>query len=145
MASFTRFEDIQAWQIGRQLNSTVYRLTSTGPFERDFALRDQIRRAAISVTSNIAEGYARRTRRDFARFLTMSAASNAEVQSQLYLALDLGYIAQDVFEDTMALSRRIAGALYNLIAYLRSTDGAVAEPGAEYEIGFGDERLDDQP
>ena len=144
MATFRRFEDIQAWQLGRELNREVYRLTSGGGFARDFGLRDQIRRASVSVTSNVAEGYGRRSARDFARFLTMASGSTAEVQSQLYLALDLGYLSRDDFDATLALARRIAGALVNLTAYLRSTS-TVREPAEEYVAKTTDEPSDNQP
>lgn len=135
MATFRRFEDIQAWQLGRELNREVYRLTSGGAFARDFGLRDQIRRASVSVTSNIAEGYGRRAPRDFARFLTIASGSVAEVQSQLYLALDLEYLSPDDFDAVLALTRRIAGALVKLTAYLRTVDG-VREPAAPYDVGL---------
>lgn len=93
MAAFKRFEDIQAWQLGRELNRVVYGLTSDGAFARDFGLKDQIRRASISVSSNVAEGFGRRSPKEFARFLDIALGSAAEVQSQLYLALDLGYLS----------------------------------------------------
>ena len=137
MATFRRFEDIQAWQLGRALNREVYRLTSEGAFARDFGLRDQIRRASVSVTSNVAEGYGRRSPRDFARFLTMASGSVAEVQSQLYLALDLDYVSADDFDETLALTRRIAGALVNLTAYLRSAS-AVRELALDYDATTAD-------
>lgn len=141
MATFKRFEDIQAWQLGRELNREIYRLTSEGSFARDFGLRDQIRRASISVTSNIAEGYGRRSPRDFARFLTMASGSVAEVQSQLYLALDLGYLNEPDATATLALTRRIAGALVNLGRYLHTVP-AVRDPDMPYDLDASD---DDQP
>lgn len=144
MATFRRFEDIQAWQLGRELNREVYRLTATGAFARDFGLRDQIRRAAISVTSNIAEGYGRRSPRDFARFLTIASGSVAEVQSQLYLALDLAYLTDDEMTATMALTRRVAGALANLNAYLR-TAAAVHDPDVSYDADSLEDASDREP
>ena len=115
----------------------MYRLTSGGAFARDFGLRDQIRRASVSVTSNVAEGYGRRSPRDSARFLTMASGSVAEVQSQLYLALDLDYLSADDFDETLALTRRIAGALVNLTAHLRSAS-AVREPALDYDATTAD-------
>ncbi len=129
MASFKRFEEIDAWTLGRELNLGVYRATEGGDFARDFALRDQIRRASISVSSNVAEGFARRSPADFARFLTIARASAAEVCSQLYLALDLDYIDQDDFDRLYRLAQRASGSCSALIRYLRSSSApAVREP-----------------
>lgn len=78
-----RFEDIVAWQKGRELVDKVYKLTSEDKFSRDFVLKDQIRRAAISIMSNIAEGYARQTNREFIQFLYIARGSASETKSQL--------------------------------------------------------------
>ena len=135
MAGFRRFEDIEAWQIARELNLEVYRATGVGAFARDFGLRDQIRRASVSVSSNIAEGFARRTPKDFSRFLTIARASAAEVCSQLYLALDLEYLAQDDFDRLYRLAQRAAGSCGALIRYLRSsTSPAVREPNEAWVL-----------
>ena len=75
MPTFTRFEDIQAWQNARELTSQVYRLTKIGEFARDFGLRDQIRRATVSIMANVAEGFARRSDKDFANFLNIARSS----------------------------------------------------------------------
>ncbi|MEO0741302.1 MAG: four helix bundle protein [Bacteroidota bacterium] len=121
MAAFHRFEDIEdieAWQPGRELTKRMYLATQSGAFSRDFALRDQIRRACISITSNIAEGYERQSRRDFARFLSIAKASNAEVRSQLYCALDLGYLPDDEFDAFYDYTQHIGRKLASLIQYL---------------------------
>ena len=122
MSTFQRFEDIEAWQLGRELTQRVYTATRSGDFERDFALRDLIRRAAISVTSNIAEGFERRTRAEFCRFLDIAKASNAEVRSQLYVALDEGYLSSDDFDALYELSTHTGAKLGALLRYLRSTN-----------------------
>ncbi len=122
MSSFKRFQDIEAWQLGRELTRRVYAATRDDAFSRDFALRDQIRRAAISITSNIAEGFERRTRREFCRFLDVAKASNAEVRSQLYVALDEHYLSPDDFDELYELSSHIGAKLGALLRYLRSTD-----------------------
>lgn len=93
-----RFEDIEGWKEGRVLCEMVYNVTEKGRFGRDFGLRDQIRRAAVSVMSNIAEGFDSRSNREFSRFLVISRRSVSEVKSQLYVALDRGYIAADEFD-----------------------------------------------
>ena len=108
-----RFEDLIAWQKARQLTSVIYRITSLSDFARDFGLRDQIRRAAVSVMSNIAEGFDRASRSEFHQFLVIAKASCAEVRSQLYVAQDVGYIDQEMFDtvnsNTSELSRIIGG------------------------------------
>ncbi|MEL6445389.1 MAG: four helix bundle protein [Bacteroidota bacterium] len=98
MAAFKRFEDMEAWQAARRLVGEIYAATNTGAFQRDFSLRDQIRRAAISVPSNIAEGFERGSDRDFARFLLIAKGSAGEVRAQLYCALDLGYLSNEEFQ-----------------------------------------------
>lgn len=139
MATFRRFEDIDAWKLGRELNRRVYTATATGAFSRDFALRDQIRRASISVSSNIAEGYARQSPADFARFLVIARASAAEVVSQLYRAS----LPQDEFDALRSLADRAGGACSGLIRHLRSSS-RVREPEADWEFE-ADEPLNSEP
>lgn len=95
----TRFEELIAWQKARELTKNIYRVTSQQDFKKDFALRDQIRRASMSVMSNIAEGFDRAGRTEFHQFLVIAKASCAEVRSQLYVALDAGYITRDEFRE----------------------------------------------
>jgi four helix bundle protein len=92
--TITRFEQLDVWQKSKTLAVAVYKTSSQGDFARDFGLRDQLRRAAVSVMSNIAEGFGRFTRPEFRRFLTIARGSVAEVQSHLYLAHDLGYLSE---------------------------------------------------
>jgi four helix bundle protein len=94
-----KFEDIIAWQKARVLTKMIYDVTSDGPFAKDFGLRDQIRRAAVSIMSNIAEGYERISPAEFHRFLLISRASCAEVRSQLYIAFDVGYLKRSTFDE----------------------------------------------
>jgi len=108
-----RFEDLIAWQKARQLTVDIYRITAHGEFAKDYGLRDQIRRAAVSVMSNIAEGFDRGSRGEFHQFLVIAKASCAEVRSQLYVAQDVRYIDQEAFSNlnssTSELSRIIGG------------------------------------
>ena len=90
MATIQRFEEIEAWQVARELTRSVYECSKSGSFAKDFALRDQIRRAAISVMSNIAEGFERGGNAEFIQFLSIAKGSAAEVETQLYVALDQG-------------------------------------------------------
>jgi four helix bundle protein len=88
----TRFEDLFAWQKARQLVGAIYVASNASSFARDFALRDQIRRAAISIPSDIAEGFERNGLAEFHHFLSIAKASCAEVRTQLYIALDIGHL-----------------------------------------------------
>jgi|ERR1044072_4054219 four helix bundle protein len=97
MATFKRFEDIQAWQKVRQTARMVYEVTAEGRFSRDFALSNQIQRASVSIMANIAEGFGRHSDKEFANFLNIAHGSASEVQSHLYVTLDLKYIDQDSF------------------------------------------------
>ncbi|MGI6303384.1 MAG: four helix bundle protein [Verrucomicrobiota bacterium] len=122
MSSFQRFEDIEAWQKARELTKAIYAMSNDGQFARDFGLRDQIRRASVSIMSNIAEGFGRGGNKEFIQFLSTAKGSASEVQAQLYVAIDAGYINQDQFQklysETEATARMIAG----LLRYLQNSD-----------------------
>jgi four helix bundle protein len=92
MTKIERFEDIDAWKTARILTSKIYSLSAEGPLSRDFGLRDQLRRAAVSVMSNVAEGFERGGDKEFLQFLSLAKASCAEVRSHLYVALDQAYL-----------------------------------------------------
>ena len=134
MSVFRRFEEIEAWQPGRELTRRVYEVTRGGAFSRDFGLRDRIQRAAVSVTSNIAEGFERRSPAEFARFLLIARGSAGEVRSQLYAALDLGYINQDSFDELFRLASRISKATDALARHNRSRAGRVSEDDVSYLV-----------
>src|SRR5687767_2491505 len=91
MAKISRFEEIESWKRARMLTHEIYKITSSGTFSRDFALRDQIRRAAISILSNIAEGFERGGDNEFLQFLSVAKGSCGEARAQLYVALDQAY------------------------------------------------------
>ena len=101
MAGITRFEEIEAWKTARLLTNKVYALSNQPGFNRDFGLRDQIRRAGASVMSNIAEGFESRTDVQFINFLGMAKASVGEVRAQLYVALDQKYIDNEQFKEAL--------------------------------------------
>lgn len=121
MATFKRFEDIEAWRQARELTREVYAASKGEPFCRDFALRDQIRKATISVMANIAEGFERGGTREFIQFLSIAKASAGEVQSQLYIALDQGYLSEDACNRVMSLAEETGRIIGGLIKYLRQT------------------------
>ncbi len=113
-----RFEDIQAWKKARELVKSIYQVTSEGGFARDYSLKDQIRRASVSIMSNIAEGFSRRSTNEFTQFLFIAKGSAGEVQSQLYIALDQGYISQEKFDELYSKSDEAARLLSGFIQYL---------------------------
>src|ERR1700716_3917332 len=96
-----RFEDFIAWQKARKLTADVYKVTNEGNFARDFGLKDQIRRAAVSSMSNLAEGFERGRPAEFHQFLSIAKGSCAELRTQLYVALDVGYLSQRTFDQLM--------------------------------------------
>lgn len=122
MAKIERFEDIQAWQKARELVRDIYEVTSKGNFTKDYHLKDQIRRASISVMSNIAEGYARQTDREFTQFLHIALGSMGEMQSQLYIARDLKYISNEDFNKIYKQGSETARLITGFIKYLKGTN-----------------------
>ena len=120
MGKIESFEDILSWQKGRELVKEIYRVTSKSPFSKDFALREKIRKACISIVSNIAEGFERKTDGQFIYFLNVAKGSAAEVKSQLYLALDLKYIDKEEFDYLIDKISEISKLLYGLITYLQN-------------------------
>jgi four helix bundle protein len=120
MATIRRIEEIQAWQKARELVRETYKTCAEGPLARDFGLRDQIRRAAVSSMSNIAEGFARKTDKEFAHFLDIARGSAIEAQSLLYVALDVQYINRGEFARLSRLADETASLIGGLTSYLRA-------------------------
>ena len=119
------FEDLEAWKVGRKLTKAIYPLTRKEFFSRDFGLADQIRRASVSVMTNVAEGFERGTNKDFVKFLFISRGSAGEVRSLLYVALDQGYINEEEFNSGRDLCIQSARIIWGLIKSLRSKSGWV--------------------
>jgi four helix bundle protein len=116
----TRFEDLLVWQEARKLTRKVYALTSEKKFSRDYSLTDQIRRACVSVTSNIAEGFDAQSNIEFIRFLNYSRRSVSEVKNQLYVALDEGYVGESEFSELYEMCSTVSKMICGFIRYLRS-------------------------
>lgn len=116
-----RFEDLIAWQKARVLAADVYRAVGQGAVSRDFGLRDQMQRAAVSIMANIAEGFERRSPADFARFLTIAKASCAELKSHFYLAMDVGYLNAEMFRKLHDQSEEVNRIIGGLKASLKTT------------------------
>ena len=118
-----KFEDTKAWQEARALVKMIYEGTrSSKDFSGDYKLREQIHGAAISVMSNITEGFSRRTTKEFVQFLFIAKGSAAEVQSQLYVALDQAYINEERFDELHAKSDEVARLISGFIRYLLNKD-----------------------
>ena len=120
-----RFEDIEAWKVARDLAHRIYGAAAQEQFSRDFGLRDQIQRAAVSVMANIAEGFDSQTNRAFTQFLGYALRSATEVQSHLYVALDQGYIDQKAFEELYSKVVTAKNLIHGFMRYLRSTSRKV--------------------
>lgn len=117
-----KFQDLIAWQKARVLTQKIYALTNQGKLAQDFGLSRQLQRAAVSIMSNIAEGFERGGRGEFHQFLAIAKGSCAETRSLLYVALDCKYLTQDEFDDLIALAdeeARIIGGLRAAVAKQR--------------------------
>jgi len=121
MATFKRFEEIDCWKRARELTREVYSVSSKSPFSRDFGLKDQIRRASVSVMSNIAEGFDRNGTAEFVQFLATAKASAAEVRCQLYVAIDQGYVPEAEFLKLSQLASETGKMVGGLMIYLRNS------------------------
>lgn len=135
MAGITRFEEIEAWKTARQLTNMVYALGNQAGFNRDFGLRDQIRRASVSVMSNVAEGFESRTDVQFINFLGMAKASVGEVRAQLYVALDQNYVTEEQFKEAYASAETCVRQIAKFIAYLEANPRKrrVSDDSTDYE------------
>jgi four helix bundle protein len=121
MSTFQSFEDIEPWQKARELTRRVYEVSDVGAFARDFGLRDQMRRASVSVLSNIAEGFERSGTGEFIQFLLAAKGSAGEVRAQLYVALDRHYVDAQTFQDLNQLASPVSRMIGGLMAYLKQS------------------------
>jgi len=132
MAKIEKFEDIEAWQKARELSRAIYIASGDGLFGRDYGLRDQIRRAAVSVMSNIAEGFDRGGNRELIQFLFIAKGSAAEVsagsfgQAQLYIALETGYLIREQFQQLYSLAGDTSHLIGGFIRYLKARHSQLA-------------------
>lgn len=121
MVRIDRFEDIDAWKKARELTKAIYVITSEHDFSREFGLKDQIRRAGVSVMSNIAEGFERTGDAEFRRFLSIAKGSAGEIKAQLYVALDAGIISQKQFDELYGLASETGKLIGGFIRYLTAS------------------------
>ena len=120
MSTIKSFEDLTIWQESRKFTNKIYILTNKFPKEELYGLTSQIRRAAVSITSNIAEGLDRRSDKELSNFLSIARGSTAEVQNNLYIALDLKYVSQTEFNQLYQEAKKIAQQINGLMTYLKS-------------------------
>lgn len=118
----TKFEEILAWQEARTLVNMVYNLTRKKEFSRDYKLAGQIQSAAVSTMSNIAEGFDRRSNKDFLRFLDIAYSSATEVQSQLYVANDQAYVVEQEFAEAFAQADKAKQLIAGFARYLKTAE-----------------------
>src|SRR5438552_842515 len=114
MGYVTRLEDLSDWQRARELINLVYRASDDRPFARDFAMKNQIRSAALSVMSNIAEGFDRNRNPEFLYLLRVAKASCGEVRSQAYAAFDQTYLTDEALQSLLAKTAQVSGAIRRL-------------------------------
>ncbi|MGE5249152.1 MAG: four helix bundle protein [Bacteroidota bacterium] len=135
MSTAKRFEDLEVWQRAKELTILIYRCSQDGGFARDFGLRDQMRRAAVSVMSNIAEGFESQTQLTFVQFLGRAKASAGELRAQLYVAFEQKYLTDEQFQSAYGLAEICSKQLARLIQYLekQSNSRRIREDGIVYE------------
>jgi four helix bundle protein len=119
--TFRSYKDINAWKKACKVTRSIYEITSEGPLKRDFGLRDQMRRSAVSVMSNIAEGFGRGGNKEFVLYLGYARGSLRELQSQLHVALDVGYISQSTFNEIYEETSAMSGLVNGLINHLKAS------------------------
>jgi four helix bundle protein len=134
MTAIVRFEDIEAWQTARELTRLVYEQTRDGQFARDFGLRDQMRRAAVSIMSNIAEGFESRTDVLFKEYLGRAKGSAGELRAQAYIARDIGYLSESEFSLLYELCDKCSRQTSRFMQYLASHPKAIRDDGIFYDV-----------
>jgi len=136
MATVERFEELEVWKRARELANMVYDLSETGLFAKDYGLRDQMRRAAVSILSNIAEGFESHTQALFIQFLGRAKGSAGEFRAQLYLALDRDYLSPEQFNQILTQVETCSKQLTRFIQYLESRPNArrIRDNGATYDV-----------
>jgi len=118
MAGARSFEELEVWQVSRKLCKEIYEVTNQPAVSKDFGFRDQIRRSAVSILSNISEGFERKGDKQFTYFLTIAKGFAGELRSQLYITLDLNYINETEFEKLSDSVTSVSKMLYRLMNYI---------------------------
>ena len=136
MTTAKRFEDLEVRQRAKDLTNLIYKYSTDGSFSRDFGLRDQMRRASVSIMSNIAEGFESQTQAMFVKYLGHAKGSSGELRAQLYIARDQGYITEEDFNTMFSTAEICSRQLTRFIQYLESQPNArrVREDGETYNV-----------
>lgn len=136
MTTAKRFENLEVWQRAKELANLIYKLSSGGEFARDFGLRDQMRRAAVSIMPNIAEGFESQTQVLFIQFLGRAKGSAGEVRAQLYIAKDQSYLSEEQFNSALSQAEISSKQLTRFIQYLQTQPNTrrVREDGEIYDV-----------
>lgn len=136
MTTAKRFEDLEVWQRAKDLTNLIYKNSADGTFARDLGLRDQMRRAAVSIMSNIAEGFESQTQVMFIKYLSHAKGSAGELRAQLYIAKDQKYISEEDFSEMFSLAEICSKQLARFIQYLENQPNArrIRDDGAEYNV-----------
>jgi len=134
MTAIVRFEDIEAWKTARELTRLVYEQTRHGQLAKDFSLSDQMRRAAVSIMSNIAEGFESRTHGLFKDYLGRAKASAGELRAQVYIAKDIGYLSETQYSILLELCVKCSRQIARFIQYLAQYPQEIHEEGIEYDF-----------
>ena len=122
MATVEKFEDLEIWQLARELASKIFRLSQKEPLSKDYKLKDQMNSAAGSVMDNIAEGFGRASRLEFVQFLSISNGSVTELKSQMYRCLDKNYINKDEFDELYELADKVFRKIHSMMNYLNQSN-----------------------
>jgi four helix bundle protein len=124
------FEDLEVWKLARELTNQIYSVSNQGAFAKDYVLRDQMRRAAVSTMSNIAEGFERGGKQEFIQFLSIAKGSCGEVRCQMYLAMDQQYVDKQIGDSLISSFRKLSVMINNFIVYLKGSN----YKGQKYKI-----------
>jgi four helix bundle protein len=120
MATYNSFEDLPVWRSAKELAVLVYKITSQGKISRDYGLKDQVQRAAISVSSNIAEGFERGSKQELIQFLYIARGSCGELRSQFFIAKEIGYLNNKEFENLYEATKKVSKQINGFIEYLKT-------------------------
>jgi four helix bundle protein len=134
MPTIARFEDMEVWQVSRELTHRVYNLTNNEMFSKDYGLSNQMRRASVSIMSNIAEGFESRTNLLFKDYLGRAKASAGELRAQMYVAKDVDYISEEDFSQIVGLCERCSRQISRFIQYLEKQPYSIRDDGMEYNV-----------
>ncbi|MDI6839622.1 MAG: four helix bundle protein [bacterium] len=142
MGTYSKFEELPVWQKANELVTEIYKVTNNEAFKVDYGLKEQIRRAAVSISSNIAEGFERESKEEFIYFLYVARGSAGEVRSQLYVAKNLGYLLEEEFKRVNTLCESVSKQISGFIDYLKKTSikgQKFISPGAKERQKFWEE------